>query len=121
MYLVLTLASLLFITITNVSAQQSLDALIDRDIASLVTTYKALHAAPELSHYEEKTATFFAAQLRAMGYTVTEHVGKYERPEWTGYGVVAVLKMAPGQPCCYVPSWMLFRSTRRPGCLMRAR
>ena len=77
-------------------AQQSLDALIDRDIASLVTTYKALHAAPELSHYEEKTATFFAAQLRAMGYTVTEHVGKYERPEWTGYGVVAVLKNGVG-------------------------
>ena len=66
---------------TNITAQQSLDALIDRDIASLVTTYKALHAAPELSHYEEKTATFFATQLRAMGYTVTEHIGKYERPE----------------------------------------
>ena len=81
---------------TNITAQQSLDALIDRDIASLVTTYKALHAAPELSHYEEKTATFFAAQLRAMGYTVTEHVGKYERPEWTGYGVVAVLKNGAG-------------------------
>jgi len=29
-------------------AQQSLDSLIDRDIASLVTTYKTLHAAPEL-------------------------------------------------------------------------
>jgi hippurate hydrolase len=96
MYPVVILASLLFTTVANVSAQQSLDALIDRDIASLVTTYKALHAAPELSHYEEKTATFFAAQLRAMGYTVTEHVGKYERPEWTGYGVVAVLKNGAG-------------------------
>jgi hippurate hydrolase len=81
---------------TNITAQQSLDALIDRDIASLVTTYKALHAAPELSHYEEKTATFFAAQLRAMGYTVTERVGKYQKPEWTGYGVVAVLKNGAG-------------------------
>ena len=81
---------------TSALAQQSLDALIDRDIAGLVTTYKALHAAPELSHYEEKTATFLAAQLRAMGYTVTEHVGKYERPEWTGYGVVAVMKNGAG-------------------------
>jgi len=96
MYLVVILASLLCTTAANVSAQQSLDALIDRDIAALVTTYKTLHAAPELSHYEEKTATFFAAQLRAMGYTVTEHVGKYERPEWTGYGVVAVLKNGAG-------------------------
>ena len=81
---------------TSALAQQSLDALIDRDIAGLVTTYKALHAAPELSHYEEKTATFLAAQLRAMGYTVTERVGKYESPQWTGYGVVAVMKNGAG-------------------------
>jgi amidohydrolase len=81
---------------TTALAQQSLDNLIDRDIASLVTTYKALHAAPELSHYEEKTATFLAAQLRAMGYTVTERVGKYEAPQWTGYGVVAVMKNGAG-------------------------
>ena len=81
---------------TPALAQQSLDALIDRDIAALLTTYKSLHAAPELSHYEEKTATFLAAQLRAIGYTVTERVGKYERPEWTGYGVVAVMKNGAG-------------------------
>ena len=81
---------------TPAVAQQSLDALIDRDIAALLTTYKSLHAAPGLSHYEEKTATFLAAQLRAMGYTVTERVGKYERPEWTGYGVVAVMKNGAG-------------------------
>ena len=81
---------------TTALAQQSLDSLIDRDIASLVTTYKALHAAPELSHYEEKTATFFAARLRELGYTVTERVGKYEQTEWTGYGVVAVLKNGAG-------------------------
>jgi hippurate hydrolase len=81
---------------TTALAQQSLDTLIDRDIASLVTTYKALHAAPELSHYEAKTATFFATELRAMGYTVTERVGKYERPEWTAYGVVAVMKNGAG-------------------------
>jgi amidohydrolase len=90
--LLVFLGSLLY---TPVLAQQSLDALIDRDIASLVTTYKALHAAPELSHYEEKTATFLAAQLRAMGYTVTERVGKYQGP-WTGYGVVAVMKNGAG-------------------------
>jgi hippurate hydrolase len=77
-------------------AQQSLDTLLDRDIASLVATYKTLHAAPELSHHEEKTAAFFAAQLRALGYTVTERVGKYENPEWTSYGVVAVMKNGAG-------------------------
>jgi hippurate hydrolase len=77
-------------------AQQSLDTLIDRDIAGLVTTYKALHAAPELSHYEENTAALVAKELRALGYTVTERVGKYGRPEWRGYGVVGVLKNGSG-------------------------
>jgi hippurate hydrolase len=79
-----------------VSAQQSLDALIDQQIASLVATYKTLHAAPELSHHEEKTSAFLATQLRAMGYTVTERVGKFDRPEWLGYGVVAVMKNGDG-------------------------
>src|ERR1700730_12040583 len=77
-------------------AQQSLDALIDREIGSLVATYKTLHAAPELSHHEEKTSSFFARRLRALGYTVTEHVGKFERPDWVGYGVVAVMKNGAG-------------------------
>ncbi|MGH9424779.1 MAG: amidohydrolase [Terriglobia bacterium] len=78
------------------AAQQSLDALIGREINSLVETYKMLHAAPELSHREEKTSSFFAGQLRALGYTVTERVGKFERPEWVGYGVVAVMKNGDG-------------------------
>src|SRR6266849_5604771 len=77
-------------------AQQSLDAMVDREITSLVATYKMLHAAPELSHREEKTSAFFATQLRALGFTVTEHIGKYDRPGFTGYGVVAVMKNGDG-------------------------
>ena len=77
-------------------AQQPLDALVDREIAQLVSTYKMLHASPELSHYEEKTSAFFATQLRALGFTVTERVGKYERTDLVAYGVVAVLKNGNG-------------------------
>src|SRR5216684_2354544 len=77
-------------------AQQSLDAMVDREITSLVATYKMLHAAPELSHREEKTSAFFAAELRSLGYTVTEHMGKYDRPGFSGYGVVAVMKNGDG-------------------------
>jgi len=84
------------IVVTPALAQQSLDALVDREIAQLVSTYKMLHAAPELSHHEEKTSAFLAAQLRALGFTVTERVGKYERPEFTAYGVVAVMKNGDG-------------------------
>jgi len=82
--------------VASVRAQQSLDAMIDREIAQLVSTYKMLHAAPELSHYEDKTSAFLATQLRSFGYTVTEHVGKYDRPQFSGYGVVAVMKNGDG-------------------------
>jgi hippurate hydrolase len=79
-----------------VLAQQSIDSMIDRELAQLVGTYKMLHAAPELSHHEEKTSTFFAAQLRTLGFTVTERVGRYERADLVGYGVVAVMKNGDG-------------------------
>ena len=78
------------------SAQQSIDSMLDREIAQLVSTYKMLHAAPELSHHEEKTSAFFATQLRALGFTVTERVGKYERADLVGYGVVAVMQNGAG-------------------------
>lgn len=87
---------LLFLSSVSVAAQQSLDAMVDKDIASLLETYKTLHRAPELSHREEKTSAFLASQLRSLGYTVTERIGKYEHPEWAGYGVVAVLKNGTG-------------------------
>src|ERR1044071_5509812 len=79
-----------------VAAQQSLDAMVDRELPQLINTYKMLHAAPELSHYEAKTSAFLAQQLRALGFTVTEHVGKYDEPRWQPYGVVAVMKNGPG-------------------------
>jgi hippurate hydrolase len=76
--------------------QLSLDAMIDRDIASWLTTYRNLHLAPELSHREEKTSAFVAGELRKLGFTVTEHIGKYENAQWSGYGVVGVLRNGPG-------------------------
>ena len=92
-FLILLIARL---SVGEVVAQQTLDNMIDREIASLVATYKTLHAAHELSHYEEKTSAFVAKELRALGYTVTEGIGKYKRPEWVGYGVVGVLKNGEG-------------------------
>ncbi|MGH9482019.1 MAG: amidohydrolase, partial [Terriglobales bacterium] len=72
-------------------------ALARQQLPGLVATYKQLHEAPELSHFEAKTSAFMAAQLRSLGYTVTEHVGKYAgHPEWRGYGVVAILKNGAG-------------------------
>ena len=86
----------LALTTTATAQRLSLDAMIERDSSSLLATYKSLHAAPELSHREEKTAVFFAAELRKLGYTVTERLGTFEKPQWTGYGVVGVMKNGAG-------------------------
>lgn len=64
-------------------------------VPALTETYKALHRAPELSRHEEKTATFFADELRKTGYRVTEHVGRYADGT-PAYGVVAVLENGKG-------------------------
>jgi len=65
-----------------------LNAQIDADYAHLDALYKHLHASPELSFHEEKTAQRIARELRDAGYEVTEGVG--------GYGVVAVLRNGDG-------------------------
>jgi amidohydrolase len=80
------------------AAQQDskLVSMVDQELPTLVATYKNLHAAPELSHHEEKTSALLAERLRSFGYEVTEHVGKYPNPNWKGYGVVAVLKNGAG-------------------------
>ena len=89
--------AVLAVLVFNVSGQQlSLDAMIDRDLASWLTTYKTLHAAPELSHREEKTAAFIAGELRKLGFIVTERIGKFQNAQWVGYGVVGVLKNGAG-------------------------
>jgi amidohydrolase len=83
-------------TTIGAGAQKDLDGMIERELSSLVSTYRALHSAPELSHYEVKTSALLAKELRALGYTVTEGIGKYRRPEWKGYGLVGVLKNGEG-------------------------
>lgn len=92
-------ASLLLCILLPIAAnaqQLSIDAMIERDMASMLSTYKMLHAAPELSHREEKTSQFFAGELKKLGYTVTERLGKFDNNEWTGYGVIAVMKNGNG-------------------------
>lgn len=75
---------------------QTLDERVSRELSALLETYKSLHAMPELSTQEVKTSAFVAQRLRALGYDVTERVGKYEDPGTTCYGVVAVMKNGAG-------------------------
>lgn len=67
----------------------------DRQLPALTETYKYLHRNPELSHHEEKTSALLADQLRKLGYSVTEHVGKYQDGS-QAYGVVAMLQNGAG-------------------------
>jgi hippurate hydrolase len=75
---------------------QSLDQLIDREMNALLNTYRQLHASPELPMQEQNTSALLATQLRGLGYTVSERVGKYDEPNATCYGVVAVMKNGNG-------------------------
>jgi len=72
-----------------------LSASVEKQLPALTKTYKHLHRNPELSLHEEQTSAFLAADLRKLGYTVTEHVGKYADGT-QGFGVVAVLENGPG-------------------------
>ncbi len=61
---------------------------VAKQMPSLMAIYRDLHANPELSFMEVKTAAKLAAEVRKLGFTVTEKVG--------GTGVVAVMKNGPG-------------------------
>jgi len=79
---------------TTVQAQD-LAGVVRQETPALLETYKDLHAHPELSHHEERTAATLARALRAAGYAVTERVGVY--PDGShAFGVVGVLRNGAG-------------------------
>jgi amidohydrolase len=77
-------------------AQQTSQSLADAELPSLVRIYKDIHSHPELSGYEERTASLVAKELRAAACQVTEHLGKYENSKLKAYGVVGVMKNGDG-------------------------
>jgi hippurate hydrolase len=79
--------SALALTAAPAQADELRDA-VAKDLPGLVTLYQDLHANPELSFQEVGTAKKLAARARAMGFEVTEGVGKT--------GVVAVMKNGNG-------------------------
>src|SRR5213593_1854564 len=77
-------------------AQQTPQSLADAELPALLTIYKDIHTHPELSGHEERTAAIIAKELRAAGCQVTDHLGKYEKSDLKGYGVVGVIKNGDG-------------------------
>src|SRR5277367_2280003 len=81
--------------LTASAIAQEVPALVDKQLPNLLATYKTLHTAPELSHHEAQTSALLAEEMRKVGYTVTERVGKY--PDGSqAYGVVGILKNGDG-------------------------
>ena len=84
---------------------QRIESLAREAYPQLDTLYKDIHAHPELGFQEVRTAGKLAEQMRALGFEVTEHVGRT--------GVVAVLRNGAG-PTVLVR--VQHRSCRRPAC-----
>ncbi|HYG29530.1 MAG TPA: amidohydrolase, partial [Allosphingosinicella sp.] len=82
------LAALLVTMMTTPAAADPLSEAVRRDLPSLMEIYRDLHANPELSMQETRSAGLLAAEARRLGFEVTTGVG--------GTGVVAVLRNGPG-------------------------
>jgi amidohydrolase len=92
----LSILSLSILSAGAAFAQQTPESIADAELPSLLTIYKDLHTHPELSMHEERSAAIVAKGLKAAGCEVTEHVGKYEKPGATCFGVIGVMKNGAG-------------------------
>lgn len=70
------------------AAAQALRGEVEQQMPSLMAIYKDLHAHPELSFMEVRSAGILAAEARKLGFKVTEKVG--------GTGIVAVMENGAG-------------------------
>jgi hippurate hydrolase len=68
---------------------------VQAQLPSLIETYKDFHRHPELSHHEQETSAKLAADMRKLGYAVTEQVGRYQDGS-KAWGIVSVLENGPG-------------------------
>ncbi|QPQ54795.1 amidohydrolase [Allosphingosinicella flava] len=83
-----TVAALLALTMAAPAAADPLADAVKADLPSLLALYRDLHANPELSFQESKSAAKLAAEAKKLGFEVTAGVG--------GTGVVAVMRNGPG-------------------------
>lgn len=72
----------------SAASAQDLRAGVAEDMPELMELYRDLHANPELSFEEHKTAAKLAKRMRDLGFEVTEGVGRT--------GVVSVMKNGEG-------------------------
>jgi len=71
-----------------VTLKAAIEKSVEADYPKLDALYKDIHAHPEIAFQEVKTAARLATEMRALGFEVTEHVGKT--------GLVAIYKNGEG-------------------------
>ena len=71
-----------------ISLKAAIEKSVEADYPKLDALYKDIHAHPEIAFQEVKTAAKLAAEMRALGFEVTEKVGKT--------GLVAIYKNGDG-------------------------
>ncbi|NJM51360.1 MAG: amidohydrolase [Sphingomonadales bacterium] len=86
--LAVSLSALISGGLSHPAEADTLREAIVQDMPSLMELYRDLHANPELSFQEFRTAAKLAAEARSLGFEVTEKVGQT--------GVVAVMKNGKG-------------------------
>ena len=79
---------LLALTVSAFAQDPKLTKDVESVYPDMHALYLDLHQSPELSFHETQTAAKLAAQLRNLGFEVTEHVGET--------GIVAILKNGAG-------------------------
>ncbi len=76
-----------------VPEKQKIENYLNDDIDYLLDFYKVRHQNPEISLEEKETSEALAAELRKVGFEVTENFG--------GYGIVGMLKNGDGPTILY--------------------
>jgi amidohydrolase len=88
--LLLFVAGLLLI---SSSKPPAIELIIAEDMPYLLEFYKTRHENPEISLQEKETAATLAAELKKIGFEVTENFG--------GYGIVGIYKNGTGPTILY--------------------
>jgi len=83
----------LLLSLTSIGEPPTLESYLEKDMDYLVEFYKERHMHPEISFEEHKTAAKLAAELRSIGWDVTEGLGQT--------GIVGILKNGEGPTILY--------------------
>lgn len=83
-----SLVFFLIVSLISLAQKNKIEAEVMRDFPYLEKLYQHLHAHPELSLQEEKTAARLAEELGSLGFEVKEKIG--------GHGIVGIMRNGKG-------------------------